>query len=613
MRDTFRSLFRFFSSLKLAVFVILSLAFVLAYATVAESYYGMRGAHLQVYSTWWFTGLLFLLGSNVLCAALSRFPWKPRQTGFVVTHLGILILLAGSFATQQWGIDGNLPVMEGTQANMVMMPEMVLTLRDEASYVAAQIPVPEYALRKTGDLLKINLGKESLEVTEFIPRLVAEKQWRPSPLNTVGTPAVRVELSNSRFRIGEWLRVDHPSAPSELGLGPATLVLKKSWTPAEDKAVMAAPSLKSQKPVEKGPYLVLNFGGKSYEISVAETLNKWKPLGATGFEVSTDKYFPYAVVENNKLTSKSKEPVNPAVQVLARQINQKKNQKASRELARYTVFALYPEFNTFHRKESTATDPGMQFQLVVPALTEKQARQPRGRMEMYVLSDNQRLWFRTFGSTGEMKNQGFIKVGETVPTGWMDLQFQVTDWYPHALEETVPRYVERIEGTDGNFLSGVKLVKASERNPATDDGKWLLEGGAESFSVGNNIYLMQYGRRTLELPFQIYLEKFTIGMDPGTNKAATYESQVKIAIADKGLSNNSVKISMNEPLHFGGYTFYQASYQMEEGKKPISVFSVNYDPGRTIKYLGSIVMVLGIMLMFWMNPQYWEKVMGKAK
>ena len=70
---------------------------------------------------------------------------------------------------------------------------------------------------------------------------------------------------------------------------------------------------------------------------------------------------------------------------------------------------------------------------------------------------------------------------------------------------------------------------------------------------------------------------------------------------------------MNEPLVHGGYTFYQASYQMQEGRPPVSIFAVNYDPGRRVKYGGSILMVLGILVMFYMNPHYWNILLGSKK
>ena len=103
--------------------------------------------------------------------------------------------------------------------------------------------------------------------------------------------------------------------------------------------------------------------------------------------------------------------------------------------------------------------------------------------------------------------------------------------------------------------------------------------------------------------FYLYLEKFKIGNDPGTTKAASYESDVIVKDASQGVERKA-NISMNEPIKYGGYTFYQASYSLEDGRPPVSVFSVNFDPGRQIKYWGSLIMVLGILVMFYMNPQY---------
>ena len=67
-----------------------------------ESRYSTWAAKHYVYSTWWFAAFFCSLGTNVLCSALSRYPWKKHQTGFVITHSGILLILLGSLVTQQW-------------------------------------------------------------------------------------------------------------------------------------------------------------------------------------------------------------------------------------------------------------------------------------------------------------------------------------------------------------------------------------------------------------------------------------------------------------------------------------------------------------------------------
>lgn len=88
--------YEFLASLKLAVVLIASLAVVLAFATVVESVVGTSGVQYAIYHTRAFAALLALLAINIFCAASVRFPWKRHQTGFVITHIGLLTLLAGS-------------------------------------------------------------------------------------------------------------------------------------------------------------------------------------------------------------------------------------------------------------------------------------------------------------------------------------------------------------------------------------------------------------------------------------------------------------------------------------------------------------------------------------
>ncbi|MBL7684473.1 MAG: hypothetical protein JNK65_00350, partial [Deltaproteobacteria bacterium] len=126
----FKSTFKFLSSLKLAVIVLLGLAYILALGTIYESLYGTAVAKERVYGTIWFTLVLFFLGVNVLCAALSRLPWKKHHIGFVVTHAGIIIILVGSVITQQWGIDGSMALAEGEVGDRVTLDEPLIQVRD---------------------------------------------------------------------------------------------------------------------------------------------------------------------------------------------------------------------------------------------------------------------------------------------------------------------------------------------------------------------------------------------------------------------------------------------------------------------------------------------------
>src|SRR5437868_4860974 len=124
------AIYRFLASLKLAVFSLGTLAAVLAYATFFESWYGAAAVQEWIYRTKGFAILLAFLGTNILCAALIRFPWKKRQTGFVITHAGLLILLAGSFKSVQTADEGQLGMLEGeTQSQLVRIDYPVVRAR----------------------------------------------------------------------------------------------------------------------------------------------------------------------------------------------------------------------------------------------------------------------------------------------------------------------------------------------------------------------------------------------------------------------------------------------------------------------------------------------------
>ena len=96
-KDAVRGTLGLLGSLKLAVTLIVILAAVLAWATTQEAGHGREYAQWYVYHGRWFRGLLWALGVNILAATLVRFPWK-RKLGFLVTHAGLLVLLAGALS-----------------------------------------------------------------------------------------------------------------------------------------------------------------------------------------------------------------------------------------------------------------------------------------------------------------------------------------------------------------------------------------------------------------------------------------------------------------------------------------------------------------------------------
>ena len=111
-----RAISRSLGSLQLAILLLSLFVVVLFLGTLIESWYDGKVASQIVYQAWWFTTLLALLGANILFAAVKKWPWKRHQIGFLITHVGLLCLVAGGMLTSVTGtsavmilVDSDLP------------------------------------------------------------------------------------------------------------------------------------------------------------------------------------------------------------------------------------------------------------------------------------------------------------------------------------------------------------------------------------------------------------------------------------------------------------------------------------------------------------------------
>src|SRR5262245_43963441 len=109
---------RTLGSLRLAVVLLPSFAAVLFLGTVVESRHGRPAAALLVYQTWWFIGLLGLLGLNIFFAAAKKWPWQRHQIGFIITHVGLLTLITGGFADSLFGTTGAMNLVSSSDLRL---------------------------------------------------------------------------------------------------------------------------------------------------------------------------------------------------------------------------------------------------------------------------------------------------------------------------------------------------------------------------------------------------------------------------------------------------------------------------------------------------------------
>lgn len=179
---------------------------------------------------------------------------------------------------------------------------------------------------------------------------------------------------------------------------------------------------------------------------------------------------------------------------------------------------------------------------------------------------------------------GIVPVGGVIEPGWMGLTVRVIQFYKKGKVEYKYTKLDYPNPTS----TAAALVKFNGQT------YWLGMNTALQLFSNDTVYFVTYGNKRLDIGFNMTLDRFEMEKYEGTQMAKTYKSIVNVTGAGQK------EISMNEPLAHNGYTFYQSSFQENKmGQPTASILSVNYDPGRWIKYFGSFCIVLGSIMLFY--------------
>jgi hypothetical protein len=97
------------------------------------------------------------------------------------------------------------------------------------------------------------------------------------------------------------------------------------------------------------------------------------------------------------------------------------------------------------------------------------------------------------------------------------------------------------------------------------------------------------------LPFGVQLDDFRVERDPGTRRAAAYESDVTRL---DGVETEEVLIQMNEPMRREGWTFFQANWgpqDIEDPSEYYSVFEVVQNPADHWPLYSLLISMVGLI------------------
>jgi cytochrome c-type biogenesis protein CcsB len=160
--------------------------------------------------------------------------------------------------------------------------------------------------------------------------------------------------------------------------------------------------------------------------------------------------------------------------------------------------------------------------------------------------------------------------------------------------------------SDGNQSKIVSLQGGSGQIPST-----------EVFALNGLQYEMEYGSTQQMLPFGILCRDFQLDKYPGSDVASSFASEVTI-VDEKKKYRKDKRIFMNNVIDYGGYRFFQSSYDLDDPQTPENEegtrLSVNYDFwGTTITYLGYLLMSIGMILSLFAPAGRFKDLLNKIK
>ena len=645
--------YEFCASLQFAVVLIALLAIVLGLGTFVESGFGTEAVKFGVWNTWWFTLLNALLAVSIFCAAAIRFPWKRHQTGFVITHIGLLVLLAGCLMSQRGGIDAQIPLLEGERGSRAFEDSHHFRIDLESKAGGNRDAIGPIEFRSgpfnwseygtTRSWFPWGLTPRDRGVIHDADGVRLEVLDFYADSTAALAPGVKLRLGTDDFAGAPsgrmWFPVDLAWQPDPLRAtavrhrrqaGGGTVVFWKTASPAEAEAFLAAVPDPALGYGEKGQ-LVLVCDGKPQRMLVDDVLGK--EAFAPGGESGETPLF----VEVHDF-----EPRLSGVRVRVRRGKDGPPEEM-------VVLADLPEV-TIHAPRAGVYGT-LWIEREVADAAERMQGKARSRIDV--------VQAKGLPGAAERTPAGFSLLyrrwqAPTATAGVLPLDGRPVPAFemPRAkLELRVDRFLPADTLEIATLPLPFDKAKAPSAKRRAAQVRLTVDGRAEEFWIaGMPIQPIEEQpgpaeRRVVEAPtrsaaltllpdavdvgFDVQLDNFERRLDPGTSQASHFSSVVEFLTKEgRALVKDPVTITMNAPVDFSdpqtgrSYRLFQESFMgpwlpgddlyerftASSREKPerleASVLTVNHDPGRGVKYAGSGLIVIGIFTMFYMKAYF---------
>lgn len=572
----------------------------------AAGYQIIRFFHLNdLYHALWFKGLLMLLFLNLLVVTIHRKPIKRRLWGFMVTHIAVMTIMAGGigalFAKKGW-----IDLREGQTVSQTRLTEgntmdfsgevaplgFDLTLEDfqleeyEKQFkIYAYTRKPGVPMSQEGNYANKDFYKPfarpvtgpgtitfpglpyAIEVTETYPDYSFETEILDDPQsgeNPAAEVLVYSRASPHAAPTPQWVDRFNPVLPDTAGSNAVML----SWGIPEEgfeKSVLHPGD--SKMPPQGEITLIYKSDGGTDQFAVEE--GKSYDIMGYDLRLNIERYVPHFGFnsDTNEVFSQSDEPRNPAVKVSLNRISDQGQGTGT------WLFAFFPEMNDPHKK----LPPLFDFEYRSPA-------QEEFKTYYVIVAAAKEIWkIQDHKVVEKIALEGRIGPGSVVvDTG--EFKFGVARMYGHA---KVKRSLKTLSEKFTNPVIAYRVLKDGKPLKDRFDMEEIYVAGAqpEAHFFDQDQFVVEYANK--------------IGEKKNFRSV--------LVVTQNGQEKMRHAAEVNRPLYFKptpwwrfwepGWYVYQSNFNPDD--LTYSGFRTTRDWGLNVIYFGFVLMIVGIIWMFY--------------
>ena len=488
----------------------------------------------DIFHSYWFAFLLILLCVNLGCCTVKRWRNTVLQIGFLITHISIILILAGCVIDMMLGEKGGVNVYEGKSVdyylNRADYKKVPLDFQVYCDDFIIERHPPKFRLVsfvKSKDLQKvipvkpgkkINIPGSNYAVTikDYFP----DAEYRQEAINTSNepdNPAIYVQMLDSNHVTAEgWLLAKDRNWYNDTK---RDLKVEYLWADNDEEYERFA------KAVGKGtkPKLDIAIEGKNIFKSVLVEEGKSISIDGTDYVVEIKQLaLDYA---NRDAPLKEQSSDNPAVRV---EISGPQGAET-----RWT-FSKYPDY---WDKAHQAKYKDVKLTCNVPDDFSETAN------SLKIVQNKEGKQTLSYISGGKLINITDWEIEKSYDIDETGLQMRIVKYFPsHSAKRDVVRRSGNHEGHNhgpGEHV-GTPAISIEMEGPRGKVSDWMIANNPPMWYPDRNFALL-YEQSGMAIK--------------------DYKSILRVVDGGKTVMTKTIEV--NDPMKYKGYVFYQSSYDPE--------------------------------------------------